>query len=182
VSELEVTDSPVEAGSPISDHAFMLPVRVTISAGVSDTPLKELQNDSFTAITPAQIEKLREISPNGFIYDSRSRQAWQKLIALQQSAEPFVIVTGLKLYRNMVVKKLSVSQDKDSSNSLIFTAECREVIIASTEIAKYPERKLGPTARQAGPVRDKGEQQGTEVKPGSLSAKLLDFIRSHQTK
>ena len=39
-ADLEVTDNPVETGVVVSDHAFMKPLRVKISAGVSDTPLK----------------------------------------------------------------------------------------------------------------------------------------------
>ena len=33
--ELEVTDNPVERGAPVTDHARMKPVSVTIKAGVS---------------------------------------------------------------------------------------------------------------------------------------------------
>jgi len=99
---------------------------------------------------------------------------------LQRRAEPFDLQTGLKLYENMVCTPIRTSQDKDSSGALLFTAELREVIIVYTQVVQYPPRKAGATKRQAGPQKDKGEQQGNEVtekpKKQSLAAKLKTAI------
>jgi hypothetical protein len=144
-ADLEVTDNPVETGVVVSDHAFMKPLRVKISAGVSDTPLAVVTDDPF-------------VSDAG-----RSRRAFELLTELQKRAEPFDLQTGLKLYENMVCTSIRTSQDKDSSGALLFTAELREVIIVYTQVVTYPPRKPGATKRQAGPKKDKGEQQGKEV-------------------
>ena len=161
-SELEVTDNPVETGVVVSDHAFMKPLRVKISAGVSDTPLAAVSDDPFASDA------------------GRSRRAFELLTELQKRAEPFDLQTGLKLYENMVCTSIRTSQDKDSSGALLFTAELREVIIVYTQVVQYPPRKAGATKRQAGPQKDKGEQQGKEVadKPRkqSLAKKLGDAI------
>ena len=54
------------------------------------------------------------------------------------------------------------------------------MIIVYTQVVTYPPRKPGATKRQAGPKKDKGEQQGKEVtekpKKQSLSKKLADAI------
>lgn len=161
-SDLEVTDNPVETGVVVSDHAFMKPLRVKISAGVSDTPLAVLTNDPFASDA------------------GRSRRAFEMLTEVQKRAEPFDLQTGLKLYENMVCTSIRTSQDKDSAGALLFTAELREVIIVYTQVVTYPPRKPGATKRQAGPKKDKGEQQGKEVadkpKKQSLSKKLADAI------
>ena len=161
-ADLEVTDNPVETGVVVSDHAFMKPLRVKISAGVSDTPLAAVTEDPFASDA------------------GRSRRAFELLTELQKRAEPFDLQTGLKLYENMVCTSIRTSQDKDSSGALLFTAELREVIIVYTQVATYPPRKPGATKRQAGPKKDKGEQQGKEVtekpKKQSLSKKLADAI------
>jgi len=161
-ADLEVTDNPVETGVVVSDHAFMKPLRVKISAGVSDTPLAVVTDDPFASDA------------------GRSRRAFELLTELQKRAEPFDLQTGLKLYENMVCTSIRTSQDKDSSGALLFTAELREVIIVYTQVVTYPPRKPGATKRQAGPKKDKGEQQGKEVaekpKKQSLSKKLADAI------
>ena len=153
-ADLEVTDNPVETGVVVSDHAFMKPLRVKISAGVSDTPLTAVTDDPFASDA------------------GRSRRAFELLTELQKRAEPFDLQTGLKLYENMVCTSIRTSQDKDSSGALLFTAELREVIIVYTQVVTYPPRKPGATKRQAGPKKDKGEQQGKEVTSEAQKEKL----------
>jgi hypothetical protein len=159
---LEVTDNPVETGVVVSDHAFMKPLKVTLSAGVSDTPLTVALTDPFASDA------------------GRSKRAYELLAELQKRAEPFDLQTGLKLYQNMVCTSVRTSQDKDSAGALLFTAELREVIVVYTQVVKYPPRKAGATKRQAGAKKDKGEQQGSEVtekpKKQSLAAKLKTAI------
>lgn len=154
-AELEVTDNPVETGVVVSDHAFMKPLRVKISAGVSDTPLAAVTDDPFASDA------------------GRSRRAFELLTELQKRAEPFDLQTGLKLYENMVCTSIRTSQDKDSSGALLFTAELREVIIVYTQVVTYPPRKPGATKRQAGPKKDKGEQQGKEVTNSAEKKSLI---------
>ena len=153
-SELEVTDNPVETGVVVSDHTYMRPMTVSISAGVTDTPLAAAANDQFA-------------SDSG-----RSRRAYDLLLELQKSGEPFDVQTGLRLYQNMVCKMVRTSQDKDSSGALLFTATLREVLIVYTQVVKYPPRRAGTTKRQAGAKKDNGEQQGVEQKKQSLVKKL----------
>lgn len=164
-SDLEVTDNPVENGVSVSDHAYMKPMRLRISAGVSDTPLRFIGDDKFSGMSAAAAEQVRSmLGPNAYIYDSRSRKAFQLLQELQAKAEPFIVQTGLRLYENMVCTSIRASQDKDSSAALLFTAELREVITVSTETVEYnvlnPEP--GATAMQAKPIKESGEQQVKE--------------------
>ena len=159
-SELEVTDNPVETGVVVSDHAFMKPLKVTLSAGVTDTPLKYWQSSGGTGKDAWTLED----GSDPFSSDSgRSRRAFELLTELQAKAEPFDLQTGLKLYQNMVCTSIRTSQDKDTAGVLLFTASLREVIIVYTQVVTYPPRKPGATKRQAGPKKDKGEQQGKEV-------------------
>jgi hypothetical protein len=154
-ADLEVTDNPVETGVVVSDHAFMKPLKVTLSAGVTDTPLVVGTDDPFASDA------------------GRSRRAYELLTELQKRAEPFDLKTGLKLYENMVCTSIRTSQDKDSSGALLFTAELREVIIVYTQVVTYPPRKPGATKRQAGPKKDKGEQQGKEVTNSAEKKSLI---------
>ncbi len=143
-STLTVTDNPVETGVVVSDHAFMMPARVTINAGVSDTPLHLLDGDAYVAAV------------------RRSQRAYELLVALQTAAEPFDVQTGLLLYKNMVVLTLRAGQDAASAGVLDFTAVLREVQIVNTQAVTYPARS-GKTGRQGGAKKDNGEQQGKQV-------------------
>lgn len=141
-SSLDVTEFQVEDGSTISDNAVIKPKRLTIEAGVSDAVLKRQQDDPF--------------DQGG----SRAEAAYRLLVELQETREPFDIVTGLRTYRSMMLVSLRATQDANSDSVLDFTAECKEVRITKTEVVKYPPRKPGPTHRQASGKRKLGEQQG----------------------
>lgn len=171
-AEMEVTDNPVETGIVVSDHAFMKPLKVTLSAGVTDTPLKgwgggyQIAQGALSGGGSGAGKDFwsRNATNDPFASDAgRSRRAYELLTELQKKAEPFDLQTGLKLYKNMVCTSIRTSQDKDSSSALLFTAELREVIVVYTQVVKYPPRKPGATKRQASAKKDKGEQQGKEV-------------------
>jgi hypothetical protein len=158
-ADLEVTDNPVETGVVVSDHAYMKPLRVTLSAGVSDIVLNDVtSSDPYSSTS------------------GRSKKAFELLTELQLKAEPFDLQTGLKLYKNMICTSIRTSQDKDTSSVLVFNAELREVLIVYTQTVLYPPRKAGATKRQAGAKKDKGEQQGKEVTEPKKKASLLSKI------
>jgi hypothetical protein len=130
---LEITGHPVEQGAAVNDHAFKKPEAVTIRAGVSDSK-------------SGGGEK-----PSVAFYD--------KLLELQAKREPFDIVTGKRLHKNMLLESLSVVTDPDTENCLMFTAQCREVIIVKTQVTSVPPRKNHASPGKTGATTDAGQQQ-----------------------
>lgn len=57
---------------------------------------------------------------------------YEALVAFQESRVPFQLVTGLKVYSNMLIETLNPSRDKDTNDILKGTATLREIKIAST--------------------------------------------------
>lgn len=57
--------------------------------------------------------------------------AYQALLDVQQEAEPFDFVTGLKVYDNMLIEGLYPTRDKEFGRVLKFNATLVEVIIVS---------------------------------------------------
>lgn len=154
--ELEVTDNPVEVGVSITDHAFMKPYKLRLTAGVTNTPLTPKDDGFGTG-------------------DQRTREAFKKLEALMRTREPFDVQTGLRLYKNMICLSVNTSQAAESANALVFTADLREIIIVQTQAVTYPPRKTGKAANQAGKKKDSGEKQAKEAeapKKQSLAKKL----------
>lgn len=139
--ELEITGHPVEQGAEITDHAFVKPVRVTIEAGHSD-------------------------SGGSSSGDSRSVETYEALLALQKKREPFDLVTGKRVYSNMLIKTLSVTTDISTEHVLMVRAELQEVIITTIQTVEVPRSRQKHASKTSG-VAEKGQKQ---LKPTSSSA------------
>jgi hypothetical protein len=124
----------VERNAVISDHAFKLPMRVIIRVGYS--------NSSFEAGgDPTYIND---------IYD--------QFLALQESRELIFILTGKRLYENMLIERLSTSTDAKTENALLLAVECREIIVVDTVVTQ-----LAPPQNQAQPGNTSGVNEGGAV-------------------
>lgn len=151
VSELQVTENPVETGVSIADHCFMRPLRVTISAVVSDLKMPSAPN-------------LYDGSPSG-----RVRKAFEYLQYLQtdlanNTGAPFEVITGLRTYDDMVCTSLTATQDVTTASLLAFTAELTQIKTVSTAAVAYvqPKPMQGKPVRQATPAVNQGPQQPQE--------------------
>lgn len=131
---LEITEHPVEHGASVNDHAYLKPATVTIRAGVSDS------------------------SPAGS-GDGYSRDVYDKLRQLQATREPFSIVTGKRLYENMLLETLTILTDQTTEHALIVSAACRQVIIVHTQVVSVPPRARHASPGKTGGTTDKGQKQ-----------------------
>ena len=127
---LTITEHPVEQGAKVNDHAYVMPARLTIRAGMSDM--------------------------DG---DGKSRETYERLLELMRRREPFDIVTGKRLYENMLLESVSTTTDATTEKALLVTAECREVIIVRTQASSVPPRERHKNARRTGGTADKGQKQ-----------------------
>lgn len=134
--KVTITEHPVEQGAKINDHAYVEPASLTIRAGHSDTA-----------------------GPGA------SRELYEKLLELMRKREPVEIVTGKRLYSNMLVEAVSTTTDSTSEHALFVTAQCREVIIVQTQTTSVPPRKRHKNAGRTGGSADKGQKQAKAV-PG----------------
>lgn len=125
--ELAVTDQPVEQGAAITDHAFKRPAEVSVRYGWSDSGglLKAL------------------LSPSAPSVD----EVYQKLLTLQESRQPFDLITGRRAYKNMLIGSLQVTTDARTNQSLMVSASMRQIIIVQVTTVQMP-----PKTAQAFPV------------------------------
>ena len=122
-----ITDQPIENGSSVSDHAFSKPRKLTLRAVVSNAFLGDPTGDLF--------------SQNGT--RTRAQNAWDMLRQLKNQYVPFDIVTGLLVYTNMVIEKLSTEQDVKTSSSLSVDIDTREVVIVTPQTVAYGSPAVG---------------------------------------
>ncbi len=109
------------------------------------------------------------------IGSDRAVSSYQALLALQEKAEPFALVTGLKVYSNMLVKEITATRDREHSRVLKFTAELQEVIIVDTQASGSTgdtddDKAKGTTKRGQVSAR-------TSTPPAKTSSVLSDAVQ-----
>ena len=122
---LRITDHPCEVGATISDHAFKMPVEITMRCGWSD-------------------------SSGGF--EGYSAAVYQSLLQLQASRTPFNVSTGKRFYQNMLIGGIHTMNDETTEHALVATVACREVIITSTQAGQVAAANQTNPQQAADPV------------------------------
>lgn len=103
-----VTNYPVEDGRIISDHIINEPETVQITGIVTDSPLTILS--SF----------------------NRSIDAFNRLVQIHKNRERITVVTGIKVYTNMVMTVLQVPRNVQTGQSLTFVIELQKIYLDSS--------------------------------------------------
>ena len=150
-SSATITANPVENGADVNDHIIINPMTFSMTGIISDTKVQIL--GGFTAAQ--QITSGDAFTKD----DTPSKDAWESLLELQAERIPFTLVTNLKEYDNVVIENLSTSQDKDTSNALIFTANMKEIIFVGIQDITEEQFDDVDTADKALPDTDGGIKQ-----------------------
>lgn len=147
---LAITRHPVEKGTEISDHAQVMPKKFDIVAGVSDF---------YKGWSPGKI-----------------KGAYETLVKVQESREPFSILTGLTQLKNMLIRNFSVTQDDQTAHVLLVRASCEEVVIVGTKTmsasslravtadGSAPSLEDNSTQNRGAPTVERGDVQNQESK------------------
>lgn len=111
----EVTAFPVEGGFS-TDNVRFTPFKLNMEGIVAaqKTNIIEAAISLFARVTP-----LNE-------YD--------KLLELRATREPFIVVTGLKIFENMVFRSFTVERNESQSSAVFFRAELWQVEIVDSKI------------------------------------------------
>jgi hypothetical protein len=171
---LEITQFPVLSGAVITDHAYKLPMQLTIKGGQGTGKGQYAYGVNPESIITADIPN--DNGQYAFEEDdsytitggdiNRPARTYKDLLALQASREPFTVITGKRVYKNMLIKNLSVTTEQDTENVLMFTADLQEVIIVST--ATY--------GKTSGAIKAQMEPSTTDTK--STSPKDKSTLKS----
>lgn len=134
---LQVTEHPVEKGASITDHSYMRPSEVVLHCGWSNSSAQALLGAASAFVNGGGSPRSDYISG-----------IYSQLQALQQSRERFSITTSKRLYTDMLIIGMQVTTDNRTSESLMVSITCRQVIIVSTRATTMP-----PRASQALPMK-----------------------------
>lgn len=145
-SDIEITEIPIETGSRITDHAFVLPKKVSL----------DVANENAAA-------------------------SYNALVGFQETRVPFTLVTGLTVYNNMLIRRLSAERDKTFSQILRCTVDLQEIIIVETATVADPEgtNQDGADGRKSKLSRDRsgdtttGDRTTGTTQRGDVGAKTV---------
>lgn len=162
----DVTIFPVEEGANVSDHVQPQHPRLVISGLVSNTPLLDVGNLVTSAVDTFSSSPLgRALLNTG----TRTEMALTELMKLTgweyptrtvsssytpREVVPVTVVTGLRVYTDMVMTSLTIDRDATTGDSLPFTVEfthIRRVRFSQTLIPSVPaadsvSKRTSPTS------------------------------------
>jgi len=158
---LQITEHPVEIGAAVTDHAYSRPSEVVIRCGWSNSSTDALLG-SITSL----------FSGGGLSGASYVDGVYSQLQTLQQSRVPFDITTTRRQYHSMLIVSLNVTTDSKTSNVLMVTATCRQIIQVATQATTLPPRTDQANPASTAQVENAGVQQpqaGATPSPGGAA-------------
>lgn len=132
--EATLTQSPVQTGAAITDHAYLNPVKLTMTVGMSDVMQSRVAG---------QFE-------GGW---SRSRNAWDVLVKMQEDRVPMSVLTRLGRYDNMLIRSLKQKDDFEELYALHATVELEQIIVVQTKKATVSLSPQVTGSTQSGTVQ-----------------------------
>jgi len=159
-SELHTTEHPIETGALITDHSFMRPLEVVLRCGWS--------NSNFRVPVGSLV-----LDP-GVPGKDYVTQVYSQLLALQKARKPFSILTTLRQYPNMLMTSLEVSRDQRTSQVLVVSASCREVIIVNTKSTSLPPKENQANPASTAETKNAGTKQLVPGQPSPGGAVTPD--------
>ena len=155
VDRLQITEHPVETGTVVADHAYMLPARVVIRCIWSNSPPAAGNLFGAAAQAAAQFAGKKAATAVGIIaaagptFDAvtsllsgqgprQAAEVYSQLRELQRSRVPFDVYTGKRAYADMLIEELGVETDKQFENSLAVVVSCHEVLFVTPDAITVP--------------------------------------------
>jgi hypothetical protein len=153
---LVVTENPVEQGAAITDHSFKVPAKLTIDVGYSNSSLQSGGDPNYV------------------------QDIYAQFLTLQSSRQPFDVVTGKRMYTNMLITLLHTVTTEETENSLMLTVQMKEVILVNTQTVSVPSSQNMTNPADTGATVNAGTTQsqpagGVGVSVGTPSAAPFNY-------
>lgn len=162
----EATESPVEEGSPISDHVIEQPDKLTLRGFISETP---------TTLMPQILGIIGKSDAS-----SRTQEVFDVLRALIKQRVPVVVYTKHLTYPAMVITGLRIPRTPADGKSFEFVADFKSIRMVAAQDVDVPvgisakgATKDAETARKTQPAKDAGQKSAT---PAASPAKPTSFL------
>ncbi|WP_116082118.1 phage baseplate protein [Tropicimonas sp. IMCC34011] len=109
----------------------VLPIPVTVSEQhVSTLEMTENPVETGASMVDHAYRKPRKITLDSAL--PLPQATWQVIKRIQQDRRPFTLVTGLDVYRSMLIKDVSVTRDPGSALILAASIQLQEALLVET--------------------------------------------------
>lgn len=167
--EMEITEHPVEQGTVIADHAFARPAEVIITAAWSNSPNATSTLGALGGFAAAQSGAARALVGalefgSGLMNalgglssgQTNTQKTYDGILKLYRNRRLFDVYTGKRVYKNMMIRSLSTTTDRETENMLILRITCRQILMAATQTVTVPSSStMSDPSKNAG-VQDSG--------------------------
>lgn len=133
--EMTITTHPVEVGSSVTDHAYRLPSSLVL---IYVWAMGSKQN------TTKDISFLKTL--------------YQQFLTLMISATLLQVITGKRVYKNMMIEAVDVVTDYNSENILEMRLSLRELLLANTQTVQVTPAAQQLLPQRTGPTIDQGSK------------------------
>lgn len=164
--DTEITDHPVEQGAAISDHAFVMPSGLVVTAGFSNSPsitgpLNQLLGAAANASPAVQAVVGAAEFAGGVINllspsQSSINQTYQGLLVERANRTLFTVSTARRIYQNMLIKGLVLTTDQKTENSMLIRITFRQILMATTQTVTVPDSSVMANPEQNGATQNMG--------------------------
>jgi hypothetical protein len=131
----EITRHPIEQGAAITDHAYLHPPELIVRPGWSNSDLAGLGDPNYV------------------------QEIYKKFLALMGTRQPFTVVTGKRVYKDMLIEEITVPTDVATENSFKPTIRMRNVILVRTQTASLPSPDVMKSPGATAPDSPQGTKQ-----------------------
>lgn len=153
--EVQVTENPVERGIDVTDNIRPKPEQLTLDALVSNAPLDP------SLLGDANNPK-------------RASEAFRVLRELRDAGTLVTVVTGLRTYDSMVIKRLDVNRDKKTGQALAAKIQLIQILQADTKLVPKPVPPRGNGDKNAGKKQPK---QSTTEQRKTVAKRFVGFVK-----
>lgn len=163
----KLTAHPVEEGYAITDHVAQEPDRLQISGIAAGSPTNVIQAAlSFFSDTPAEVyEKLSELKTGPL--DENGQPT---------GPAPIDVVTGLKVYTNMIITRFSNQRNAENGGALEFDMELESLRVVKSQTVAIPATKIKPGAIPAAAKNAPMGQATTTPAPTGVVAEAKQML------
>lgn len=154
MSELDVTEHPVERGSDITDHVRLRPNALEMTVIMSNRPIAILASQNAS------------LGIKGGNPTERDKDAFAEMLRWQTEGLLLTIVTTLRTYENMILQRIAPTRDAANGKVLRASLSFREILTAETQIGDAPV----PAAPQDKKRKNKGRQNTQAAAPEKAAA------------
>lgn len=153
---------------------------IAFSSAIGPVPLTVVISEKHTSkveLTTNPIESGADVTDHAYVKgkeielevaDRNAAATWAALVAFQESRVPFILMTGLSMYRNMIITEIDATRNAQHSKILKGTVRLREVKIVETGTAEDSSGKDGTDKnKSSNPSKDKAADAKTADKANS---------------